>query len=216
MKCIVLIAAPAAGKGTIAKYVEEKYNFKHVSAGDLLRDEVKRHTKIGEEIKSLLEEGILVKDSIVEEIFDKVFKNLKCNLILDGMPRTLNQAKMLDDSDKKYDNVEIDKVIYIDIDKEKAISRIKNRLICENCGKVYNSELINNTECTKCGGNLVSRSDDELDTYINRYNTFLKETLPLIDYYGDKVYKISNNNTLEDVFKDVDKVFKGDEENGNN
>ena len=211
MKCIVLIAAPAAGKGTISKYIEDKYNYKHISTGDLLRDEVRKKTKIGLEIKPILEKGSLVGDDIIEEVFGKEFKKNKSNIILDGIPRTLTQAKMLDNLDEEYDNVEITKVINIDIDKEIAINRIENRLICESCGSVYNKDMIKENVCTKCGGNLSSRSDDNRETFLDRYDTFVKQTKPLLEYYGDKVVTIYNNTSLEDVYKSVDEVLKGAE-----
>lgn len=211
MKCIILIAAPAAGKGTISKYIEDKYNYKHISTGDLLRDEVRKKTKIGLEIKPLIEKGSLVGDDIIEEVFKKEFNKTKTNIILDGIPRTLPQAKMLDNLDEESENVEITKVINIDIDKEIAIDRIENRLICESCGSVYNKNIIKENVCTKCGGNLSSRSDDTKETFLDRYDTFVKQTKPLLEYYGDKVVTIYNNTSLEDVYKSVDQVLKGDE-----
>ena len=211
MKCIILIAAPAAGKGTISKYIEDKYNYKHISTGDLLRDEVKKNTNIGIKIKPILEKGSLVGDDIIEEVFKKEFNKTKSNIILDGIPRTLTQAKMLDNLDQESENVEITKVINIDIDKEIAINRIENRLICESCGSVYNKNIIKENVCTKCGGNLSSRSDDTKETFLDRYDTFVKQTKPLLEHYGDKVVTIYNNTSLEDVYKSVDEVLKGDE-----
>ena len=97
------------------------------------------------------------------------------------------------------------------IDKEIAINRIENRLICESCGSVYNKNIIKENVCTKCGGNLSSRSDDTKETFLDRYDTFVKQTKPLLEYYGDKVVTIYNNTSLEDVYKSVDEVLKGDE-----
>ena len=211
MKCIILIAAPAAGKGTISKYIEDKYNYKHISTGDLLRKEIKNNTSIGIKIKEIISKGSLVDDKIIEEVFSKEFKKTKTNIILDGIPRTLAQAKMLDNLDKEYDNIDIDKVINIDIDKDIAIERIESRLICEDCGSSYNKNLIDENICTKCGGKLSARSDDSKETFLDRYNTFLKETKPLLKYYSDKVITIYNNSSLEDIYKSVDNIFKGDE-----
>ena len=101
MQCIILIAAPAAGKGTTAKYLEDKYNFKHISTGDLLRNEVKNNTELGKKIKSLIDKGSLVSDDVIMDLFEKKFSSLTSNVVLDGMPRTINQAKMLDEIDKK-------------------------------------------------------------------------------------------------------------------
>ena len=96
MKCIILIAAPAAGKGTISKYIEDKYNYKHISTGDLLREEVKNNTEIGKVIEPLLLKGSLVGDNIIEEVLLKELMKTNSNIILDGYPRTLNQAKKID------------------------------------------------------------------------------------------------------------------------
>ena len=211
MKCIILIAAPAAGKGTISKYIEDKYNYKHISTGDLLREEVRKNTDIGIKIKPILEKGSLVGDDIIEEVFSKELNKTKSNIILDGIPRTLNQAKMLDSLDKTNDDIEITKVIDIDIDKDIAIERIESRLICESCGSVYNKNILKENVCTKCGGNLISRNDDTRETFLDRYDTFVKQTKPVLDYYGDKVVTIYNNTSLEDVYESVDKVLKGDE-----
>lgn len=216
MKCIILIAAPAAGKGTISKYIEDKYNYKHISTGDLLRKEIKNNTSIGKEIKSILNKGSLVGDDIIREVFEKEFKKSKSNIILDGIPRTLAQAKMLDELDELYDNVEISKVIHIDIDKDIAVERIENRLICENCGSVFSKKLINDNICTKCGDNLISRNDDNKETFLDRYDTFIKETKPLLNYYKDKVITIYNNSTLEEIYRSVDEIIKGDDNIDNN
>ena len=216
MKCIILIAAPAAGKGTISKYIEDKYNYKHISTGDLLRKEIKNNTNIGKRIKSILDKGSLVGDDIIKEVFEKEFKKTKSNIILDGIPRTLAQAKMLDMLDENNDNIEIDKVIHIDIDKDIAVERIENRLICENCGSVFSKKLINNNICTKCGDSLISRNDDNKETFLDRYDTFIKETKPLLNYYKDKVITIYNNGTLDDIYKDVDSIIKGDDNSDNN
>ena len=176
MKCIILIAAPAAGKGTIAKYIEDKYGYKHISTGDLLRSEASKDTEFGKEIKSLIDEGKFVSDEVMMKVFEETFKNMKDNVILDGMPRTLNQGKLFEELANNNDDVIIDKVIYIDIDKNIAIDRIINRASCENCGSVFNKNLLDTDKCTKCGGNLVSRNDDNLDTYLKRYDTFITET----------------------------------------
>jgi len=210
MKCIILIAAPAAGKGTIAKYIEDKYGYKHISTGDLLRSEASKDTELGKEIKSIIDEGKFVSDEVMMKVFEETFKNMKDNVILDGMPRTLNQGKLFEELANNNDDVIIDKVIYIDIDKNIAIDRIINRASCENCGSVFNKNLLDTDKCTKCGGNLVSRNDDNLDTYLKRYDTFIKETKPLVDFYKDKLITIENNSTLEDMFMKVDHILGDD------
>lgn len=210
MKCIILIAAPAAGKGTVSKYIEKKYNYKHISTGDLLRDEIKKETEVGKKIKSIMDKGLLVSDDIIEEVLDKKLGRMRSNIIFDGMPRNLAQAKMLDRILNEND-IELSDVIFIDVDKEIAINRISNRLICEDCGASFNKSLLDDLKCTHCGGNLVSRDDDTIETYLNRYESFVTETLPLVNYYKDSVVKIKNDKSLDDLYVVIDDIVKGDD-----
>lgn len=198
MKCIILLASPGAGKGTASDYIENKYGYKHISTGSLLRNEA----LVNEEIKSLIDKGFFVSD---ETVIDVLKRNIDDkNIILDGMPRNLNQAKLLD-SLLEENNIELDKVIYIDIDKELAASRVENRLTCEKCKRVYNKNIIDSKVCMICGGNLISRDDDTKEVFEKRYDTYLKETKPLVDYYKDKLIKIYNNDTLESLYSNLDK-----------
>lgn len=198
MKCIILLASPGAGKGTTSDYIEKKYGFKHISIGSLLRNEA----LVNKEIKSLIDNGIFVSDDTVIEVLNKYISNE--NIILDGMPRNINQAMVLDKLLKEK-NIDLEKVIYIDIDKEIASKRIENRLTCEKCKRVYNKELIDSKVCMICGGNLISREDDTKEVFEKRYDTYLKETKPLVDYYKDKLVRIYNNDTLESLYSNLDK-----------
>ena len=198
MKCIILLASPGAGKGTLSDYIENKYGYKHISAGSLLRNEA----LVNKEIKDLIDNGVFVSDETVMDVLKRNINNE--NIILDGMPRNINQAKLLD-SLFKENNIELEKVIFIDIDKEIAAKRVENRLTCEKCKRVYNKTLINSKECMICGGNLISREDDTKEVFENRYDTYLKETKPLVDYYKDKLVKIYNNDTLESLYNNLDK-----------
>ena len=211
MKCIVLLAPPAAGKGTIARYIQDKYNYKQISTGDLLREEAKAN----EEIRNLMKAVNFVSDELVLNLFKKYVSNIKEDIILDGIPRNINQAVelglILDDL-----NIDFNRVIFIDVDKEVAANRACNRLICDKCKKVYNKDLVDSKICISCGGNLISREDDTKEVYLNRYNTYMKETSPLINYYLNKVIKVENNGSLDDLFSNIDKIFEGDDSNDNN
>lgn len=211
MKCIVLLAPPAAGKGTIARYIQDKYNYKQISTGDLLREEAKAN----EEIRNLMKAGNFVSDELVLNLFKKYVSNIKEDIILDGIPRNINQAVelglILDDL-----NIDFNRVIFIDVDKEVAANRACNRLICDKCKKVYNKDLVDSKICISCGGNLISREDDTKEVYLNRYNTYMKETSPLISYYLNKVIKVENNGSLDDLYSNIDKIFEGDDSNDNN
>ena len=201
MKCIILLASPGAGKGTASDYIENKYGYKHISSGSLLRNEA----LVNEEIKSLINNGKFVSD---ETVMDVLKRNIDSNnIILDGIPRNLNQAKLLD-SLFKENNIDLDKVIFIDIDEELAAKRVINRLTCDKCKRVYNKELIDSKVCMICGGNLITREDDTEEVFKKRYDTYLKETKPLVDYYKDKLVKVYNNDTLESLYDNLDKEMR--------
>ena len=201
MKCIILLASPGAGKGTASDYIESKYDYKHISSGSLLRNEA----LVNEEIKSLIDNGIFVSDETVMDILSKNIKN--DNVILDGMPRNLNQAKLFD-SLLKEKNIDLEKVIFIDIDEEIAAKRVISRLTCDKCKRVYNKDLIDSKVCMICGGNLITREDDTEEVFKKRYNTYLNETKPLVDYYKDKLVRIYNNDTLESLYDNLDKEMR--------
>ena len=201
MKCIILLASPGAGKGTLSDYIENKYGYKHISAGSLLRNEA----LVNEEIKSLIDKGIFVSDETVMDVLKRNIDNQ--NIILDGMPRNINQAKLLD-SLFKENSIKLEKVIFIDIDKDIAAKRVENRLTCDKCKRVYNKEIIDSKVCMICGGNLITREDDTKEVFENRYDTYLKETKPLVDYYKDKLVKIYNNDTLDSLYGNLDKEMR--------
>ena len=198
MKCIILLASPGAGKGTASEYIEKKYGYKHISAGSLLRNEA----LVNKKIKDLIDNGVFVSDETVMDVLKKNIDDQ--NIILDGMPRNINQAKLLD-SLFKENSIELEKVIFIDIDKDIAAKRVENRLTCDKCKRVYNKEIIDSKVCMICGGNLITRDDDTKEVFEVRYDTYLKETKPLVDYYKDKLVKIYNNDTLESLYNNLDK-----------
>ena len=192
MKNIIFIAPPAAGKGTASALVCEKYNIPHISTGDLLRDEIANQTKLGVEIK-----------------------DAKKGYILDGYPRNIKQAEIYDDLLKEL-SYDMGVVIFLDIDKDTAMKRALSRVVCSKCGLSYNldnKELapIKEGICDACGGELKTRGDDNKETFITRFDTYMKETYPLIEYYEKKnnLVKIEVSNlTADEVFEEVKKVIK--------
>lgn len=212
MKSIILIAAPAAGKGTEAAKIKEEYNIPHISTGDLLRAEI---AKGNEEINELIKNGQLVGDDIVLNLLKNRIIEQDCNngYILDGFPRNVDQAIAYDKILEEL-NKDIGIVIVLDIDKEIAKSRISGRMSCPNCGRVYN---LNNKDmlpkdgnlCDVCNTELTRRADDNPDTYDERYNTYLSKTAPLIDYYKDRgiVYTVSASGTVDETHKQVKEVL---------
>lgn len=217
MKNIIFIAPPAAGKGTVSAKVCSKYNIPHISTGDLLRDEIAHSTKIGLLIKNNMAKGELVSDEVITKLLKKRLSNKDCKkgYILDGYPRSVNQAVAYDKllEELGYD---IGKVIFLDIDKDEAMKRSLSRLVCSECGLSYNTLVAGLTPkkegiCDSCGAALNRRSDDNEETFINRFNTYMKETFPLIEYYEKKndLVKIEvSNKTSDEVFEEVEKVIK--------
>ena len=215
MKSIILIAAPAAGKGTLATFLKNKYNMPHISTGDLLRDAASKDDSRGREIKELITNGKFVSDEVVLELLKLRIENEDCSngYILDGFPRNVSQAKSYDEILKEL-NKNIGIVIVLDIDKEIAKSRISGRLSCPKCFKVYNTsnpsmKPIKDGLCDNCNIELNRRLDDNPETYDERYNTYLEKTEPLISYYDKKgiVYHVDGSLTPEETFDQVVKIL---------
>ena len=217
MKNIIFVAAPAAGKGTISAKVCTEYNIPHISTGDLLRNEIAASSKIGMEIKSAMARGEFVSDEVITKLLKKRLeaKDCKKGFILDGYPRNISQAKTYDNILKEL-NYDEGLVVFLDIDRELAMKRALSRVVCSKCGLSYN--LINKEYaplkegiCDNCGSSLKTRSDDNEESFINRFDTFMKETYPLLEYYEMKgnLLKIKVDNiTTDDIFDEIKKVIK--------
>lgn len=212
MKNIIFIAPPAAGKGTQSNMLKEKYGYIHISTGDLLRSEIASGSKLGIEVKNIIDKGNLVSDELMIDIINSKLIEIKGKpFILDGFPRTLNQAKSLDNIiDDNYE------VIYLELDKEDAIKRIEGRLTC-SCGKSYNlndDELMPKVTgiCDNCGNKLVKRDDDNVEAFIIRYDNFLNNTKILMDYYKDKnkLHIVDVNKNINDIFNDISRIVAND------
>ena len=217
MKNIIFVAAPAAGKGTISAKVCTEYNIPHISTGDLLRNEIAASSKIGMEIKSAMARGEFVSDEVITKLLKKRLeaKDCKKGFILDGYPRNISQAKTYDNILKEL-NYDEGLVVFLDIDRELAMKRALSRVVCSKFGLSYN--LINKEYaplkegiCDNCGSSLKTRSDDNEESFINRFDTFMKETYPLLEYYEKKgnLLKIKVDNiTTDDIFDEIKKVIK--------
>ncbi len=212
MKNIIFIAPPAAGKGTQSNMLKEKYGYNHISTGNLLRAEIASGSTLGKEVKNIIDKGNLVGDDVMMKIIDKELTKTKGKpFILDGFPRTLNQAEFLDGIiDNDYE------VVYLKLSKDDAIKRIEGRLTC-SCGKSYNlnySDLMpkNSGICDNCGEKLVKRDDDNVDAYIVRYEGFIKNTEPLFDYYNtkNKLHVVDVNRNVNEIFKDISEIVTDD------
>jgi len=210
---IIMMGAPGAGKGTHCVELSKKLNLPHISTGDLFRENIKNKTKLGILSKNILDKGQLVSDDIViEMLFNHINQKGydKTGYILDGFPRTANQAIALDQKiGKKYKKIAIN----LDIDEEKLIERITGRLICKKCGTSYHKiNLPPKVEgkCDKCSSDLYQREDDTEEVLKSRLEIYYKDTKPLIDFYKDKneLYNIDANDTKEIVFDNLLNTIK--------
>ena len=213
----MFIAPPAAGKGTQAELVVEKYHIPHISTGDILREISKEDTEIGNYVKETLASGKLVKDEITYQLIeDRLSKDdCKNGFIIDGFPRNLDQAYEYDKILEKL-GYEVGNVILINIDKKTLEKRITGRRLCENCNAIYNindekSSPKVESVCDECGGKLYQRSDDNLEAFETRYAMYQEKTEPIIDHYRKQnvLVEVDGNDTVENIFKNIDEIIKG-------
>lgn len=211
MKSIIFVAPPAAGKGTQARLVSEKYGIPHISTGDLLRAARDGNDEYSKIICKLQDEGKLVPDEIVLELLKERLEQFDCKngYILDGFPRNLEQAKHYDEMLSNI-NMKLGNVIVINLDKEVAEKRILGRLVCPKCGAVYNNasestKPIKDNICNNCSTTLVHRNDDDVTTYGVRYQTYLDDTAPLIDYYQNHgvISYVDGNKSKDEIFNEI-------------
>ncbi len=209
---IILLGPPGCGKGTQADIICKEYSIPHISTGDILRNNVKRGTKIGMNAKEYMDSGRLVPDIIIIHMMKDRFLEEDCRkgFLLDGFPRTIAQAEAFDDLLKKMD-ISLDHIINIDVPDEDIINRISKRLSCPNCGEVYNllyKKPTNEMSCDTCGGKLHQRDDDKEEVIRNRLNVYRKQTAPLITYYKQKIKNVDGSKDIRDVTKDILKIIK--------
>ena len=188
MKSVIFISPPAAGKGTQSNRLID-LGYIHISAGDMLREEIAKESDLGLKIKDIMNSGSLVSDEIVFELIRNKLINLNKPFILDGFPRTIIQARLLDNllNDLKIKDY---RVIYLDISMEEALKRALGRLTCK-CGASFNSEFETLKPkvtgiCDKCGSVLEKRSDDNEESFKVRFENFIKNTEPITKFYEDK------------------------------
>lgn len=211
---IVLMGLPGAGKGTQADKIVEKYAIPHISTGDMFRAAIKGGTELGLKAKSFMDDGALVPDEVTIGIVRERLSKSDCDngFLLDGFPRTVPQAEALDalllDLDKNVEHV-----LNIQVEQEELIERLTGRRICKECGTAYH--LIFNPPqvdgvCDKDGGELYQRADDNPETVTNRLEVNMKQTQPLLDYYGDKgvLTNINGQQDIHKVFADLNALLE--------
>lgn len=207
MSNILLISAPGAGKGVTSEYLKEKYNMVHMSIGNLLREESKKNISLKEKLAN----GEFIDNNIVYSLFSKFLEdNEGSSFIFEGFPRLMEQVKPFLDILSEHDII-LDKIIFIDIDKDIALKRVTGRLMCKNCNEIYNKYVDNleNNKCKVCGCSLYTRDDDKVETYENRYKLFKEKTMPVVEYLSDKydIYTVSNNGTFDEMKSQIDNIM---------
>jgi len=184
---IVFLGPPGAGKGTQAEAISKGKKIPHISSGNLLREAVEAGTETGIKARHYIEKGLLVPDQIVVDIIkDRILKkDCKAGFVLDGFPRTLSQAKVLDEMLRNLGN-RLDIVFYFSVSKESVVQRLSGRLICGSCGANYHKIYVPSSKdgiCDKCGGKLNQRADDKPETVFERLRVYHEQTEGLIEYY---------------------------------
>ncbi len=184
MKAIIF-GAPGAGKGTYSSRLQTKLGVDVIAMGDIFRESVKQNTELGKKVKSYVEKGALVPDSVVIEVLKERLSRVPKGkgFILDGFPRTIEQANTLEGI------TSIDVILQLDVPDEIIIQRLSSRRICKKCGEVYNIRFLKPKKegiCDKCGGELYQRADDNPKVIKNRLQVYKDQTEPLIAYYKKK------------------------------
>ncbi len=210
---IIMLGAPGAGKGTQAQMIADKYEIPHVSTGDIFRENVKNGTELGMEAKRYMDQGALVPDELtVKILLDRVAKDdCKNGYVLDGFPRTIPQAEVLDNALNEIGE-KIDYAINVDVPDENIIRRMSGRRACLSCGATYHIEHVPPKKegiCDRCGKELVLRDDDKEETVKNRLDVYHKQTQPLIDFYTKKgvLKTVDGTVDMKDVFAAITAIL---------
>ena len=210
---IIMLGAPGAGKGTQAKNNADKYGVPHISTGDIFRANIKNGTELGMEAKKYMDQGLLVPDELtVRILLDRVAQDdCKNGYVLDGFPRTIPQAEVLDSELTKLGD-HIDYAINVDVPDENIVKRMSGRRACLTCGATYHIEHVPPKKegiCDVCGSELVLRDDDKPETVKNRLNVYHEQTQPLIDFYTEKgvLKTVDGTVPMEEVFAAITAIL---------
>ncbi len=204
---LVLLGPPGAGKGTLAARLVEEFGFKHLSTGDILREEVAQGSELGKLAKGYMERGELVPDEVILGMVRERVDGEKEGFLFDGFPRTIAQAEGLERI------LPVNLVIYLDLPEEEVVRRLSARRVCKKCGANYN--LLTQPPkvpgvCDRCGGELYQRPDDREEVIRNRFRVYLERSAPLIGYYERKgiLVRVDASLSPEEVFARVAEVLR--------
>ena len=213
---ILLMGPPGAGKGTQAAELVAEFHIPHISTGDMFRASVKEGTELGKQAKACMDAGQLVSDSITIGIIKERLAKPDCHkgFILDGFPRTIEQARALDCTLTDL-GIKLDRVINIDVPVGDLINRLTGRRICKGCGATFHvtfNPSSKNGKCDKCDGELYQRADDTVETVSKRLTVYSNQTKPLIEYYQakDLYLEVDGLQSIEAVFSDIVTSLRGE------
>lgn len=208
---IILLGPPGSGKGTQGDLIAKKYGFPKISTGDLLREAVREKTPLGEKAESAMLRGDLVSDELVIQLVEERIGREDCRkgYVLDGFPRNIEQARLLDSMEKQPVEVVLD----IRVSEEKLVERLSSRRICARCGSIYNLSMKAADKqgiCDSCGDELLQRQDDQPEVVRERLNVYHNKTEPLVEYYRKKgnYNRIAGNGTIETVFQGISTIIE--------
>ena len=199
---LILLGPPGAGKGTHASFISEKLQIPQISTGDMFREITKENSELGIKVKKLIDAGTFVPDDVTFEIVKQRLQKPDCKngFILDGFPRNVRQAKMMEGK------IKIDKIILFDAPDDFIVERLSGRIVCSKCGAIYHvKNIIPKKEgiCDKCGGKIIQREDDKPETVKKRLETYHKLTEPLLEYYKGKITTFDGKKNLKEVQKEL-------------
>lgn len=196
---IILLGAPGSGKGTLAKKISRDFDIPQISTGDLFRAIVKEDSPLAEKVKSIMTSGGLVPDeTTVELVKERISKpDCKKGFILDGFPRTIAQAEALEKISQ------IDSVVLVELANEIIIDRLSSRRTCPNCGEIYSVQDNPENACKKCLTPLIQRDDDKPETIKHRLEVYEANTSPLINFYSDRLFKVSSAGSPDQTYMPV-------------
>ena len=204
---IVLLGPPGSGKGTQGEKLSDEFGYTRLSTGDMLREAVRNGTDLGKKAKEYMDSGALVPNDLIIGLMKEKIAQAKGGVILDGFPRTVEQADAL------AEQLDVDLALNLDVADEELINRLTKRRSCPDCNAVYH--LIYNppkTEgvCDKCGAKLYQRDDDKEETVLNRLKVYRENTMPLIDYYAKKgtLVTIEGVGSIDEIFAKVEKAVQ--------
>jgi len=202
---VILFGSPGSGKGTQAMLLADFLGVRKISLGDILREEVKKNSNLGQEVKSYMERGALVSDELVSRVVEESVNN--SGFLLDGYPRNLDQAKKLEEILTRK-NSNIDRVIYLDIDEQTIVDRLSKRRVCKSCGTNYH--LISSPSrkegiCDKCQGQLTQRKDDDPQVIKKRWSVFIDQANKILEFYQDqnKLIKVDGRGDIKEIFERI-------------